>query len=602
MKTNNESLLENDLPDGSRSMRDLYKRQLGEILIAHGEITREQLNQALEDQKARGERLGKVMVDLNMVAEEKVTEARSIQLDVSYVNLQEHKFDPEIISLVSESLARRYKLIPAKKTSDKLILVMANPLDVEATELVQLETKLRVEPALATEWRIIEAIERHYGSFDSEGLQDTMEQATTDNDVAVAPDEGDIDLNDVNEMKRQVHRAPIVRMVNLLLTQAVRKKASDIHIEPRRSVVDVRMRLDGDLHIVRRIPKTLHQAISSRIKIMAELDIAERRLPQDGRITVKIDGRSIDVRVSTSPTIYGERVVMRVLDSTGSLIPLEKLGFSNKELTMFRSLISRPQGILLVTGPTGSGKTTTLYAALNALKSERTNIMTVEDPVEFILDGTNQTNVHHKIGLTFANQLRAILRQDPDIVLVGEIRDAETADVAFRAALTGHLVLSTLHCNDAPSAITRLLDMEIEPFLVSSAINGVVAQRLVRVLCNDCKEAYKPTEDIKMLLDFDPKADITLYRAVGCGNCDGTGYKGRTAIREVMMMNTRIRQLTMERAPSDMIREAALFAGMTAMRQDGAIKVLEGITTVEEVQRRVYLEPEAVSEIQLKAA
>ena len=584
-------------------MKDLYKRQLGEILVAQGEITKEQLNVALEEQKAGGsEKLGKVMVDLGIVSEEKVTEARATQLDASYVNLQEHKFDPEIIGLVSESLARKYRLIPAKKSGDKLILVMANPMDVEATELVQLETKLRVEPALATEWRILEAIERHYGSFGTEDLQDTMEQAATSDVEMGMPEEEDGDLDDIDEVRRQVHRAPIVRMVNLLLTQAVRKKASDIHIEPRRSVVDVRLRLDGDLHIVRRIPKALHPAISSRIKIMAELDISERRLPQDGRITVKIDGKSIDVRVSTSPTIFGERVVMRILDSAGSLIPVDHLGFNPKELVIFRSLISRPQGILLVTGPTGSGKTTTLYAAINSIKSERTNVMTVEDPVEFILDGVNQTNVHHKIGLTFANQLRAILRQDPDVVLVGEIRDAETADVAFRAALTGHLVLSTLHCNDAPSAITRLLDMEVEPFLVSSAINGVVAQRLVRVLCHDCKEPYHPTEDIKLLLDLDPKADATLYKAVGCGTCDGTGYKGRTGIRETMLMSSEVRQLAVDKAPADAIRDAALAAGMVPMKQNGTEKVLEGVTTLEEVQRKVYLESETVSEYQLKAA
>lgn len=605
MIASDDRYFESILLDGSNTMRDLYKRQLGEILVAQGVINKAQLAEALEEQKVRGnERLGKVMVDLGMASEEKVTEARSVQLDVSYVNLQEHKFDPEIISLVSEGLARKYKLIPAKKSGDKLIIVMSNPMDVEATELVQLETKLRVEPALGTEWRILEAIERHYGSFGTEDLQDTMEQAASDIDVAFTgtPEETEVDLDDINEVKRQVSRAPIVRMVNLLLTQAVRKKASDIHIEPRRSVVDVRMRLDGDLHVVRRIPKTLHPAISSRIKIMAELDIAERRLPQDGRISVKIDGRNIDVRVSTSPTLYGERVVLRVLDSMGSLIPLERLGFTGKELQIFRTLISRPQGIVLVTGPTGSGKTTTLYAALNTLKSERINIMTVEDPVEFILDGVNQTNVHHKIGLTFANQLRAILRQDPDIVLVGEIRDAETADVAFRAALTGHLVLSTLHCNDAPSAISRLLDMEVEPFLVSSAINGVVAQRLVRVLCPDCKEAYTPTEDIKLLLGLDPKADVTFYRAVGCGNCDGTGYKGRTGIRETMMMTTEVRQLTLDRVPADMIRDSALAAGMIAMKQDGSAKVVEGITTFEEIQRKIYLEPETIPEIQLKAA
>ena len=584
---------------------DLYKRQLGQILIAKGDITQAQLDEALAEHKRTYEKLGKVLVELGMVSEEKVTEARAMQMDVAYIDLQEHKFDPEVVSLVPEGLGWKYKLIPVKKVRDKLVVAMSNPLDVEATDLVQVETKLRVEPALATEWRILESIERLYGTYGAEDLQDSMEEAASDVEVTLPgqTEEGDDDVENIDEVRRQVRRAPIVRMVNLLLTQGVRKKASDIHIEPRRNVVDVRFRFDGDLHVIRRIPKPLHPAISSRIKIMAELDISERRLPQDGRISVRIDGKKIDLRVSTSPTIFGERVVLRILDSASGLIPLERLGFSEQELKVFQSLVSQPQGIVLVTGPTGSGKTTTLYAALNTLKSDRLNIMTVEDPIEFVLDGVNQTNVHHKIGLTFANQLRAILRQDPDIVLLGEIRDGETADVAFRAALTGHLVLSTLHCNDAPSAITRLLDMEVEPFLVSSAINGVMAQRLVRLLCPECKETYKPDESDRVFLDVGPHSNVTLYRAVGCGRCDGAGYKGRTAIRETMVMSTEIRALTLAKAPADDIRQAAMKAGMTTMRQDGASAILDGTTTVEEVRRRVFVEPPPMTETpKLKAA
>lgn len=584
---------------------DLYKRQLGQILVAKGDITQAQLDEALAEHKRTYEKLGKVLVELGMVSEEKVTEARAMQMDVAYIDLQEHKFDPEVVSLVPEGLGWKYKLIPVKKVRDKLVVAMSNPLDVEATDLVQVETKLRVEPALATEWRILESIERLYGTYGAEDLQDSMEEAASDVEVTLPgqAEEGDDDVENIDEVRRQVRRAPIVRMVNLLLTQGVRKKASDIHIEPRRNVVDVRFRFDGDLHVIRRIPKPLHPAISSRIKIMAELDISERRLPQDGRISVRIDGKKIDLRVSTSPTIFGERVVLRILDSASGLIPLERLGFSAQELKVFQSLVSQPQGIVLVTGPTGSGKTTTLYAALNTLKSDRLNIMTVEDPIEFVLDGVNQTNVHHKIGLTFANQLRAILRQDPDIVLLGEIRDGETADVAFRAALTGHLVLTTLHCNDAPSAITRLLDMEVEPFLVSSAINGVVAQRLVRLLCPECKEPYKPDESDRAFLDVGPHSDVTLYRAVGCGRCDGAGYKGRTAIWETMVMSTEIRALALAKAPADDIRQAAMKAGMTTMRQDGASAALDGLTTVEEVRRRVFVEPPPMTETpKLKAA
>lgn len=568
-------------------MEELYKRPLGDILIRKKIITPEQLEIALAEQQRTHKKLGEVLISLEFVTEEQITEARAQQLDVGYVNLQEFQFDPQVLSLVSESICRTYQLIPLKKSHNKLTLAMANPLDVEAIDLIQFETKLRAEPVLATEWRIREAIDRNYGQYEAEELKDFVQQATSDLELtSVDKDEHE----DIDEVRRQSHRAPIIRMVNMLLTQAVRKKASDIHIEPRRNTVDIRYRIDGDLHLVRSLPKSLHPAISSRIKIMSELDIAERRLPQDGRITLRLDGRNIDIRVSTSPTLYGERIVLRILDRSEGLIPLEKLGFSPRDLEVFKSLISQPHGIILVTGPTGSGKTTTLYAALNELKSEHTNIMTVEDPIEYELDGINQTNVHHRIGLTFANQLRAILRQDPDIVFVGEIRDAETADVAFRAALTGHLVFSTLHANDAPSSITRLIDMDVEPFLVSSAIIGVLAQRLVRVLCPDCKQPYEADAQTKELLGLKPDEKVKIYRAVGCRSCDGTGYKGRTSIRETMIMTDEIRRLTINKASANEIRRAALASGMVTMRQDGANKVIAGITTIDEVQRKIFVE------------
>ncbi len=567
-------------------MEELYKRPLGDILVRRKIITPEQLEIALEEQQRTHKKLGEVLIALEFVTEEQITEARAHQLDVGYVNLQDFQFDPEVLSLISESICRTYQLIPLKKSHNKLTVAMANPLDVEAIDLVQFETKLRVEPVLATEWRVREAIDRNYGQYEADEIKNFVQQAATDLDVASDND----DQEDIDEVRRQSHQAPIIRMVNMLLTQAVRKKASDIHIEPRRSTVDIRYRIDGELHLAKSLPKSLHPPISSRIKIMSELDISERRLPQDGRITFRLDGRNIDIRVSTSPTLYGERIVLRILDRSEGLIPLEKLGFSPRDLEVFKSLISQPYGIILVTGPTGSGKTTTLYAALNELKSEHTNIMTVEDPIEYELEGINQTNVHHRIGLTFANQLRAILRQDPDIVFVGEIRDAETADVAFRAALTGHLVFSTLHANDAPSSITRLIDMDVEPFLVSSAIIGVLAQRLVRVLCPDCKEPYEPDSQIKEMLGLKPDEKVTIYRAVGCRNCDSTGYKGRTSIRETMVMTDEIRRLTISKASATEIRRAALASGMITMRQDGVNKVLSGITTIEEVQRKIFVE------------
>ncbi|MBP6964657.1 MAG: Flp pilus assembly complex ATPase component TadA [Armatimonadetes bacterium] len=569
-------------------MEEYYKKPLGDILLDRGMITDEQLHAALDEQKQSRKRLGEVLVSLGFITEEQVTEARALQFDVGYVNLQEQECEPEAIASVSDATARTYNLVPFKMTGNRLTVAMANPLDVEAIDLVQFEAKCRVEPMLATEWRIVEVLNKQYGGGSSEDLQDMAQEAASTPASLVDSDEHE----DIDEVRRKTSSAPIVRMVNMLLTQAVRRKASDIHIEPRRDTVDVRYRIDGELHIVRSFPKALHAAIASRIKIMSELDISERRLPQDGRITVKLDKRMVDLRVSTSPIIYGERVVLRILDRASGMIPLDQLGFAEVELDALTRLVSQPHGIILVTGPTGSGKTTTLYAVLNVIKSESTNIMTVEDPVEYELEGINQTNVHHKIGLTFANQLRAILRQDPDVVLVGEIRDTETADVAFRAALTGHLVLSTLHCNDAPSAITRLVDQDVEPFLVGSAINGVVAQRLVRVLCPDCKEAYSADEKTVALLGLDPGSIVTLYRPGTCANCDGTGYKGRICINELMVMDDELRRLTMLKSPASELRKAAIASGMRPMAQDGTEKVLAGITTIEEVQRKVFVETE----------
>ena len=570
-------------------MRDLYKKPLGDILIARGLITDSQLESALEEQKRTHKKLGEVLIALGILSEEQITEIRALQLDVSYVNLQSEIIEANAIALVSETLARSNKLLPVRRTGDKLIIAMVNPLDIEAIDVVQFETKCRIESALATEHRIIEGINRNYGNENSDDLQQCMVRAALDIEVSPVTDSDDLN-DDIDEVKRQSHRAPIIKVVNYILSQAVRKNASDIHIEPRRNNVDVRFRIDGELHMIKSIPKSLQPAVCSRIKIMSELDISERRLPQDGRISARIDDKLIDLRVSTSPSLYGERIVLRVLDRSAGLIPLEYLGFSEGEMVRFNRILSHPHGIVLVTGPTGSGKTTSLYAALNTLKSERTNIMTVEDPIEYELDGINQTNVHHKIGLTFANQLRAILRQDPDIVLVGEIRDGETADVAFRAALTGHLVLSTLHCNDAPSAITRLIDMELESFLVGSAINGVIAQRLVRKLCENCREAYEPSDHDKRVLGLPMSNDTRLYRTVGCDHCNNTGYRGRTTISETMVLNDEIRGLALRKATSSEIRHAAINNGMVEMRTDCAKKVLAGITTVDELQRKIFVE------------
>lgn len=575
--------------DETTNLNRQRRQPLGDILIAQGWLTQSQLEEALKEQKSTQNKLGETIVLLGMATEEQVTKARALQLDVKYINLQEQEFDPEALALVPQSIARTYKLIPIQIIGDKLIVAMENPMDIEAIDLLQYETKLRIDASLSSTWRISDAINRQYGSETTDDIQRIMDQVAS-TDKGEIDDGFDDSSEDIDEVKRQSHAAPIVRMVNLLLTQGIRKKASDIHIEPRRDRLDVRYRIDGELYLVKSIPKTLQPGVASRIKIMSELDISERRLPQDGRITVKIDGKKCDLRVSTSPSLYGERIVLRVLRRSEGVIPLDQLGFSQKDTVVFSKLISRPNGIILVTGPTGSGKTTTLYAALNMLKSERVNIMTVEDPIEYEMDGINQTNIHPKIGLTFAHQLRSILRQDPDIVLLGEIRDTETADVAFRAALTGHLVLSTLHANDAPSAINRLVDMGVDRFLVNSAINGVTAQRLLRVLCPDCKRPYEADEETKVSLGLNPHDPVTLYEVVGCSSCGQTGYSGRSTICEVLTVDEEIQRLIMGQGSAAEIRHAAVTKGMVTMQQDGINKLLAGLTTIEELRRKVLIE------------
>lgn len=566
-----------------------YKSLLGEILLRMGYVTEEQLKLAFEEQKRSGVRLGQALIELEYVTEEHITEARAHQLGCKYINIKDHKFSSEVVAMVPEAIARTYNLIAVEHSDNNLKLAMANPIDIEAIDIIQFETKCRVIPALAAEHVINKAIEREYGVLQQEDLKVHMEKVAQDIEISKESE----DELDIDEARRLGDMAPIVRMVNVILSQAIRKRASDIHFEPKRNYLNVRYRIDGELQQMKSIPNRLRAAVTSRIKIMSELDISERRLPQDGRLTVKVDGKAIDLRISSNPTIHGERIVIRILNPSHGLMSLDSLGFSSDNLKKLQSLISRPYGILLVTGPTGSGKTTTLYANLNALKSERTNIMTVEDPVEYELGGISQTQVNSKIGLTFANQLRCLLRQDPDIILVGEIRDSETADIAFRAALTGHLVLSTLHCNDAPSGITRLLDMDVEPFLVSSAIIGIIAQRLVRTLCNSCKQAYEPSIEERHLLGLSSDEKVTIYRPKGCNECDNVGYRGRTTINEIMPMTSEISRLALRKASANEVKSAALRAGMIDMQTDAVSKVLAGITSVEEIERKVFFSMES---------
>lgn len=569
-------------------MQPLRKERLGDMLVSAGLLTEKQLEWALEQQKTNYRRLGEILLDAELVTDDDVAEARALQLDMPHVLLGESAIPPEVASTIPESVARVYGLVPVSVSNDKVAVAMSNPMDVEAIDAVQRMTRKRVEPLLASDSRIQSSIEQLYGSLGGADITASIQEAVGDVEYeALESDSHD----DVDEVRRQSGQAPVIKTVNLMLQEAVKQHASDIHLEPRANGVELRYRIDGALQHVRNLPKQIQLAVTSRVKIMADMDIAEKRRPQDGRIKMRVSNKNVDLRISTLPVQYGERVVIRILDKGGQQFDVAKLGFSEDERKQFETLILRPHGIILVTGPTGSGKTTTLYSALSHIKSVETNIMTCEDPIEYELDGINQSAVNVKAGLTFAAQLRSILRQDPDVILVGEIRDSETAEVAFQAAMTGHLVFSTLHCNDAPSAITRLVDMGVEPYLIGSSVIGVLAQRLVRNLCPRCKTAYRPgLEELAALGLQDREGDAEFYAANGCGACNGRGYSGRMAVFELMMVNEAIRRITIQNPTADQVRDLALAAGMKTMKQHAAEKILAGLTTVDEVRRKVLVE------------
>ncbi|MCE5313720.1 MAG: ATPase, T2SS/T4P/T4SS family [Armatimonadota bacterium] len=569
-------------------MQSLPKTRLGDMLVDAGVLTVDQLEWALNKQKQSYKRLGQILLEANLVSEDDIAEARALQLEMPHIQLGEYPIAAEVARLVSESIARTYGLVPVSASKDKLAVAMSNPMDVEAIDAVQRASRKRVEPLLASEARIMATLDQVYGGSACADITACVEEAVGGVEVQVC----DQDLsNDIAEERRQSGQAPVIKTVNLILQEAIKQHASDIHLEPRANHLEIRYRIDGALQHVRNLPKAIQPAVISRIKIMSELDIAEKRRPQDGRIALKIHNKNVDLRISTLPTQYGERVVLRILDKSTQQFSVEKLGFAQEEQAIFESLIRKPHGIILVTGPTGSGKSTTLYAALTHIKSVETNIMTCEDPIEYELDGINQSAVNVKAGLTFAAQLRAILRQDPDVVLVGEIRDAETAEIAFQAAMTGHLVFSTLHCNTAPSAITRLVDMGVEPFLIGSSVIGVLAQRLVRTLCPRCKAPYKPTTDELALLDMcEMDGQAEFYKPVGCPQCNMRGYSGRMAIFELMPVNEEMRRLALKNPTADQVKDVALAAGMKSMQQHAVQKILAGLTTIDEVRRKVFVE------------
>jgi type IV pilus assembly protein PilB len=563
-------------------------KKLGAMLVEASLITEEQLKEALECQMTQGGRLGSNLIKLGMVEEDELRNFLSKQHGVSTVDLDHAAIDPVVVNLITPSVAKQHHIMPVSKSGNVLTIAMVDPLDIFAIEDVKFMTGLNVVPMVTTESQIHRKLEEVYGLGDSgtEGhlamvLQD-MEQGE---DLAVLADE-DEDLN-IGDIKKAMDDAPVVKLVNFLLMDAIDKRVSDVHIEPYEKVLRIRYRIDGVLQEVMKPPYSLKDAITSRIKIMAELDIAERRLPQDGRIKLRTKGREVDIRVSTIPTIFGEKTVMRLLDKGNLMVDLQMLGFDQQEMDVLVEAIHAPFGMVLVTGPTGSGKSTTLYSALSQLNKVSENIMTAEDPVEYNLMGINQCQMKDKIGYNFAAALRSFLRQDPDIIMVGEIRDLETAEIAIKAALTGHLVLSTLHTNDAPSTVNRMLNMGVEPFLVTSSVNLILAQRLARRVCSQCKVETPTPREVLLQVGFTPKqADgAVIYQGTGCDQCGDTGYKGRVGLYELFKMTDRIREIVLRGGSAIDIKAAAVVDGMRTLRMAGIRKIIDGITTIEEVLR-----------------
>ncbi len=557
--------------------------KLGEILIINGKTTESGVNDALAEQKVTNGKIGTTLIEMGYIEEDDFISAYADQLGYRKAdNFMLLEADSDVASLVPEDFARENRVLAVQKSETTITVAMEDPEDVVAVDSVKRLTNLNPDILVVGPSLLEKAMDKVYGE-----IQKTAEVAETiDNITVVSGDEGSQEEVDLSPDKASDEDAPIVKLVNLIFMESIKERATDIHIEPMEKQVYIRIRIDGVLQTIMTPPVASLSGLVTRIKILSNLNIAEKRLPQDGRFSIKAPGKDIDIRVSILPTVYGEKIVMRLLDKTGFDFNLTSLGFPKQNLGTFKKVIKQPYGMVVVSGPTGSGKSTSLYAALKEIKSERTNITTVEDPVEYQLDGVNQVQVFEDIGLTFGSTLRSILRQDPDVLLIGEIRDGETADIAVKFALTGHLVFSTVHANDAPGTITRLLDIGIAPFLVGSCLNLVMAQRLVRRLCNNCKEEYNPTKQELGLVGLDPsKVPGKLYKAKGCAECRNTGYKGRLAIFEMIPMARDLRKLVFENANEDEIRQASLNNGMETLREAGLARVLDGTTSIEEVLR-----------------
>jgi len=569
--------------------------KLGEMLIKSGLLTPQKLQEALEYQKTNGGKLGLNLVKLGFVKEEDITRVLSQQYGVPAINLSKVEIDDAVVKLIPSEVAQKYLIMPVSRTGATLTIAMVDPTNVFAMDDIKFMTGYNVEPVVASEVAIKEAIDRYYGSIHALELKkvmDEMAQEETDQNLELLEDEQEVDLA---KLEAATEEAPVVRLVNLILTDSIKRGASDIHIEPYEKDFRVRFRIDGVLYEIMQPPMKLRDAMTSRLKIMAKLDISEKRLPQDGRIKIKIKlqgkNREMDYRVSVLPTLFGEKIVLRLLDKENLMLDMTRLGFEQESLTKFEKAIFKPYGMVLVTGPTGSGKTNTLYSSISRVNTPETNIMTAEDPVEFNLHGINQVQMKEQIGLNFAAALRSFLRQDPNIILVGEIRDFETAEIAVKAALTGHLVLSTLHTNDAPSTVNRLMNMGIEPYLVATSVHMICAQRLVRRLCKECKEEVSMPTQALIDIGYSPEEapKVKLYKGKGCTVCNNTGYKGRVGLYEVMDITDGMREMILTGASSIELKNKAIEEGMITLRGSGLRKIRAGQTTVEEVVRETVL-------------
>jgi type IV pilus assembly protein PilB len=552
---------------------------IADLLLKQGMITPEQLAKAREEIKRTGLKLPEALEKLGFISEEDIAKVKAEVLGVSYIDLTGYLIDTELTKLIPEDTARKHKAVPLFKIKNSLTVGMLNPEDIEAIDYIRRISKIDiVEPVLVTEKGLRKILDSYYGA------------GGTVEEIVKVVDKIQTDKKEQETLVQVTEVAPVVKLVNVIIIQAAKDRASDIHFEPEENILRVRYRIDGVLHEVNALPKKLQSPVISRVKLLSGMDIAENRKPQDGRVRLKLENKDLDIRVSTFPTVHGENVVMRLLDKSAVLFGPKELGFSEEALKTFDKVIRNPHGIILVTGPTGSGKTTTLYAALTSISSMEKNIITIEDPVEFELPLIRQTQVNIKAGITFANGLRSILRQDPDIIMVGEIRDLETVEIAIQAALTGHLVLSTLHTNDAPSALTRLIDMGIEPFLISSSVTAIVAQRLVRLICDNCKEKHIPPDTL--LEDLGVVKGQEFYRGRGCEKCKNTGFLGRVGIFELLIVNEEIRKMVNQKVSAGQIKKKAAEFGMKMLREDGLEKAARGLTTLDEVLRVTEVELE----------